>query len=211
MKTTKNVGVIAQTLAKIKQNSLVEFAPVEVQQLILPGVYMIQNTITLEGYIGESNDILNRWRQHLENKVSNRFLQNDVRKYGWDNFRFVILELLEGGKSVRVERENQWIFGLHDYCYNRGVPTLRRCIPEYGSGYVDNKISRDVYDAIQRVYFGEISKTRAADMCGITIHKFRSLCRIFEQNVKDYSRVVETDFRVKRQAVTAVAIKFPAV
>lgn len=64
-------------------------------------VYMILNTINHKYYIGQSTRIKFRWLKHVANsnyKGSNEYtndLQQDIRKYGRDNFEFIILEFCQ--------------------------------------------------------------------------------------------------------------------
>lgn len=59
-------------------------------------IYMIKNTINGKVYIGRTNDLKRRRREHLtnlrNNKHYNRHLQYSFNKYGETNFKFIILE-----------------------------------------------------------------------------------------------------------------------
>ena len=51
------------------------------------GIYKITNKITGKSYIGQSIDIVERWKQHIKNnKKANRPLHNDIKSYGKENF-----------------------------------------------------------------------------------------------------------------------------
>lgn len=62
------------------------------------GIYQIRNIITGKKYIGQSVDIYRRWWEHkarVDNKNTNCYnkpLYTAIRKYGIDNFEFIILE-----------------------------------------------------------------------------------------------------------------------
>jgi len=60
------------------------------------GVYKIENLVNGKVYIGQSEDIIRRWRGHKSelknNKKSNKYLQNSWNKYGENNFNFSIIE-----------------------------------------------------------------------------------------------------------------------
>lgn len=72
------------------------------------GIYAIKNKINGKIYIGQSNNIDSRWRQHLShlrrNIHSNKYLQNAWNKYGESNFDFIILELCDIDKTDELER-----------------------------------------------------------------------------------------------------------
>jgi group I intron endonuclease len=84
------------------------------------GIYMIQNTVTGDDYIGSSVDISKRWIKHRYllrlQKHFNLFLQNSWNKYGLTAFKFFVLEIT----SNLRDRELYWI--------NQCSPTLNGTI-----------------------------------------------------------------------------------
>ena len=59
------------------------------------GIYKITNTVNNKVYIGQSIDIMRRWRQHkqsFESLTGQRKLIQEVKQYGKDNFTFEIIE-----------------------------------------------------------------------------------------------------------------------
>ena len=90
------------------------------------GIYKITNLINNKCYIGQSTDIIGRWRHHKaasKNEMSNSYnypLQRAFRKYGIENFSFEIIE--ECLKSQLDQRESYWINyyeALGDKGYNQ--------------------------------------------------------------------------------------------
>lgn len=77
------------------------------------GIYKIQNLLNNKVYVGQSNDILRRWRDHKNNAFNsndhnyNTHLYRSIRKYGLQNFSFEILE--ECSTSELDAREIYWI------------------------------------------------------------------------------------------------------
>ena len=88
------------------------------------GVYQIINTITNQQYIGISNDILGRWRHHIyasQNQAYDEYnypLMQDLRKYGWEKFQFIILE--ECSSDLLSEKEKEYIT-LYQPEYNHTI------------------------------------------------------------------------------------------
>lgn len=82
------------------------------------GIYKITNLINQKAYIGQSINILVRWRRHKTemNNLDNSYpLYRAMRKYGLNNFSFTILE--ECPKEELNERERYWI-KTYDTYYN---------------------------------------------------------------------------------------------
>lgn len=88
-------------------------------------VYKIINTETGRIYIGQTVNYKRRLNEHKcdlnHNRHSNSDLQQDYNKYGWNSFKFKILEVCS--KSNLLIRETYWINyygGKDNYClYNK--------------------------------------------------------------------------------------------
>lgn len=78
------------------------------------GIYKIENKINGKVYIGQSQDISERWKQHLNSytKESN-VIYKAIRKYGIDNFLFEIIEVCDI-ESLN-EREIYYINKFNSY------------------------------------------------------------------------------------------------
>lgn len=78
---------------------------------IISGIYKITNKVNLKVYIGQSNNIYQRWRSHRSSLKSgyreNSHLVNAWRKYGEPNFDFEILE--KCSLEELDEKERYWI------------------------------------------------------------------------------------------------------
>lgn len=78
------------------------------------GIYKITNKINNKCYIGKSQNIENRWKQHLYNYKSNRYpnkpLYKAFLKYGILNFSFQIIENIQNyTKEKSDSRQKYWI------------------------------------------------------------------------------------------------------
>src|SRR6266404_9821390 len=86
------------------------------------GIYRILNLIDNKIYIGSAYNLYMRWAQHKSNlklnKHPSRYLQNAWNKYGENNFKFEILELILNRKSL-ASREQRWIDETK--CYDRAI------------------------------------------------------------------------------------------
>ena len=75
------------------------------------GVYKITNIKNNKIYIGSSNNIHQRWKNHIReletNKHSNIYLQNDWDMYEKDNFKFEVIE--ECAEDVRYSVEQKYL------------------------------------------------------------------------------------------------------
>ena len=72
------------------------------------GVYKITNTITGDFYIGSSNDVKRRWREHKCQTTWKRYPNNqmyiDMQRYGTDSFVFQVIEEAEIGQLKVAEQ-----------------------------------------------------------------------------------------------------------
>ena len=75
----------------------------------ISGIYKITNTITGDFYIGSSNDIKRRWKDHKcpsrWKKYPNNPMYLDMQKYGLDKFSFQILAEVEIEQLKETEQQ----------------------------------------------------------------------------------------------------------
>jgi len=110
-------------------------------------IYSYKNKITGNRYIGKTNNIERRKREHLSNAFNpkssyyNSMWMKKVREYGIENFNFEVLEECEEDKSD--EREIYWISHYNSFL---------------GSGY-NSTAGGDSNDRITRILTNEEAKT----------------------------------------------------
>lgn len=98
------------------------------------GIYKIRNLLNGKVYIGQSSRLNHRFSQH-KNEVkncNNVSIYNAIRKYGIDNFEFIIIEWINDINKLN-EREQYWM----DYskAYNPEFGYNIRCIAESMRGF----------------------------------------------------------------------------
>lgn len=85
------------------------------------GIYAIVNTKTGRAYIGQSTDILGRWRGHyyalINGKHSSRALLKDWHECGSDSFEFRVIEMCDSDQLD--QREKHWIDTWEPKPYNQ--------------------------------------------------------------------------------------------
>lgn len=82
------------------------------------GIYKITCNETGKCYIGQSIDIANRWTQHIcaaKYESDNNKFYNALRKYGYENFTYEVIEECSNDQEVLDDRERYWIEYYHSY------------------------------------------------------------------------------------------------
>lgn len=82
----------------------------------ISGVYFIESTVTGGVYVGESQDVLFRWIEHLRHLHtgyhSNKSLRRDWSYAGRNAFWFTLVEVVADDRKLRYHRERIWIARL---------------------------------------------------------------------------------------------------
>lgn len=105
------------------------------------GIYCIENQVNKKKYIGQSNDIIRRWNEHIT--MADKYSYIDVDSFHLDlnihldNYNFSILEICE--ERDLNERENYWINFYNttnsQYGYNLCAgPSTQRVIQKNNGG-----------------------------------------------------------------------------
>lgn len=78
-------------------------------------IYQYLNLINSKIYIGQTNNLDRRIREHKSNSFNpksvnyNNIIHRAIRKYGYENFQISTLEILDGTYDDANEREKYWI------------------------------------------------------------------------------------------------------
>lgn len=95
----------------------------------IPGIYMIRNLLNNKVYIGSTNNIQKRYKQYMWATASDssytetsRTIVSEIKKYGWNNFEF---KILEAGQTCFDESDR----GYKEIEY---IMKYRAVDPEYG-------------------------------------------------------------------------------
>lgn len=97
------------------------------------GIYKITNLLNDKFYIGSTCNFKDRKSKH-KNRKSNTIISRAIQKYGWDNFKFEIIEYCDVDKLI--ERESYYFELLQPFKENNGYNILRNPIK---NGWVDAK------------------------------------------------------------------------
>jgi group I intron endonuclease len=88
----------------------------------MKGIYKIINNVNNKYYIGSSNNIDRRWKEHInclnKNKHINFHLQKAWNKYGESNFSFIIVQEVNCSSKELLELEQNYLDNIDSNCYN---------------------------------------------------------------------------------------------
>lgn len=137
------------------------------------GIYQIRNLINDKIYIGSSNDLPKRKREHFrvlfKNIHYNNKLQNSYNKHGKENFIFEVIEFVEDTDKL-LKHEQYWIdkFNVVKNGYNKN--------PIAGKGPIYKKAvicleTNDIYDsAIQASRITGFARSAIGENCNNKIN-----------------------------------------
>ena len=128
--------------------------------MAISGVYAITNIENNKTYIGISDNIFRRWRQHVFNASDTKLtskLYQAMRKHGIENFTFRVLE-----ETDDASRENFWINKFDSI--NRGYNVKKGSEPLKGEAHPNHKLS-----------FTDVKRIRTKKLRGENKHDVFSL------------------------------------
>ena len=141
----------------------------------LSGIYMILNKTTGDYYIGSAatNRFYARFSNHLIYFRGSKIVKAAVKKYGLDNFAFLILELYP---NIVTKENNKELLDLEDKYLKSLLPNYN-ILTEAGSsfGYKHTEIDRikmkEIYSDERREQIGSLNKGKK--LSSETIEKMR--------------------------------------
>lgn len=130
------------------------------------GIYCIINTFNNKRYIGQAVDIQKRWHQHRTNKGSNILLQHAFKKYGIENFEFIVLEYVPKDKELLTQAEQKWL----DFFIEQGKWDRLYNLNPTAESSLGRKVSDKTKDKLKDAFGVPIFKY---DLDGNFIEEFR--------------------------------------
>jgi group I intron endonuclease len=141
----------------------------------LSGIYMVLNKFTGDYYIGSAatNRFSSRFSKHLISFLGSKVVKNAVKKYGIENFAFIVLELFPKNVDIHTNRE---LLDLEDNYLSLLTPTYN-ILTEAGSSFgykhsdLDRQKMKDNYSEERRKRIGDLNKGKKFSL--ETIEKMR--------------------------------------
>ena len=109
------------------------------------GIYQIKNKVNKKIYIGSSVDIKQRWAKHLHELKkgihSNKYLLESFKKYGEENFDFILLEKIQDS-SLIIEREQYYLDYYKSYEKENGYNLRKKAETNLGYRHSQQSIEK---------------------------------------------------------------------
>lgn len=129
-------------------------------------IYCYTNKINSKKYIGQTNDIERRKKQHIQDSKHNhnearynQIIHQAMRKYGFENFDFEILDTCFNRQEAN-EKENYWIKYFNTMApngYNNSEGKLVG-VRKYESKLTDEQLANLIEDLKNKITMKEIAK-----------------------------------------------------
>ena len=118
----------------------------------IQGIYKIINCINNKIYIGQSNNIEHRFKQHKSNSKNKckHPLYNSINKYGIGNFEFIILEKIKNINELDL-RELYWINHYKSNNPNYGYNLRLDCRTNRGYKYSE-KLKKQNSEMVKKLW-----------------------------------------------------------
>ena len=167
-------------------------------------IYSITNEINGKSYIGKTNDLVRRWKEHYYGKDNTAILNNTFKKYGLEHFVFDIVaqipfDSIEELNDVLAQLEMYYI-ELYDIYHNGYNATIG------GDGISGYKQSPETTEKIRQANLGRTLTEEHKAKCRITnlgnhhTEKAKEAIRqaLLHRDHSIYERIAEKRRGVKR-------------
>lgn len=169
------------------------------------GIYKITNLVNNKIYIGQAVNLFQRWCSH-KGCYDDCYIHRAIKKYGWTNFKFEVLEICEKDKLIEKEQ-----FYLDFYkSYNRNIGYNIRKFADTKFGYNHSQETKDKISKAkkcrkasleERMKRSEFSKLRPVSekfLKMAVISKYKPVLQIdLEENfIKEWSSVKEISMKL---------------
>lgn len=172
------------------------------------GIYLIENKKTGQQYIGQSDNIERRWKQHLRSQSRrNSYIDNAIYKYGGENFTLSIICKLEKDDDLLNAMEEYYIWKYNTYKdknhYNltpggdfnpAKLPEVRAKLSKALSG---RKLLQKTKDKLSKIKSGK-NHPMYGTKCTLEVRKKISKAR----NTSGYYRVCKRNNKSCKQGFT---------
>lgn len=173
----------------------------------LSGVYLILNKITLDYYIGSASTdkFYTRFYRHLINFTGSKIVKLATKKYGVNNFAFIVIELYP--EKINVEN-NKNLLDMEDFYLKCLLPNYN-ILTEAGSnfGYKHTEISRikmkAVYSDERRNAIGNLNRFKGLSKETKSKMKEKALLR----SPSVFSDIALSNMKKKSKAIILYNIK----
>lgn len=118
------------------------------------GIYKITNKINGRVYVGQSNDIERRWKEHCRH--NKQLIDRAIQKYGKDNFLFEIIEEIPKGVNIN-QREEFWI-GYYNCIAPNGY-NIMNSVNTMGENNGNSLLTNEDIIFIRQCYKNKVYKT----------------------------------------------------
>lgn len=183
------------------------------KDLEIMGIYKIINIINNKIYIGSSNNIYIRWKEHI-NELNNKnhhsiHLQRAWNKYKQENFNFIIIEKLNN-EDLQFEREQYWLDKYEPYKRNIGYNISKFATGGSGEWSFEQKdkrrkISFKEHSNILSLYDEGYSTTEIAQKYKVTREY---IWRILQENNVNTSDLRKIIYKNKEYTITEFSNEF---
>lgn len=86
-------------------------------------VYVHINKINNKKYVGQTNNIANRWKNNGNDYQKNTYFFHAIQKYGWDNFQHIVLK--ENLTKEKADEYEQYYINFYHSRYNENGYNIR--------------------------------------------------------------------------------------